>query len=114
MLSQIAARGTQFEAELFSHLSSMIGFHRLRTTAYHATCNGMVERVHRTLKAAIRARSQEWLRALPVVLLGLRAMPAKSGFSAFTAVTGAQVLFPRCAVENVPVGTGDIQICHDS
>ena len=108
-LHVVTDRGSQFESELFSHLSSMIGFHRLRTTAYHPTCNGMVERVHRTLKAAIRARKQEWLRALPVVLLGLRAMPAESGFSAFTAVTGAQVLFPRCAVEKVPVGTKYVQ-----
>ena len=66
--------------------------------------NGMVERLHRTLKAAIRSRKQEWLRSLPVVLLGIRAMPTESGFSSFTAVTGTQLLFPRCAIEKVPVG----------
>ena len=100
----VTDRGAQFEAELFSHLSSILGFHRLRTTAYHPTCNGMVERLHRTLKAAIRSRKQEWLRSLPVVLLGIRAMPTESGFSSFTAVTGTQLLFPRCAIEKVPVG----------
>ena len=102
----VTDRGPQFEAELFECLARMIGFHRLRTTAYHPTCNGMVERVHRTLKAAIRSRRQEWLRALPVVLLGLRAMPNESGFSPFTAVTGTQVLLPRRAIqgEGVPVG----------
>ena len=100
----VTDRGAQFEADLFSHLSSILGFHRLRTTAYHPTCNGMVERLHRTLKAAIRSRKQEWLRSLPVVLLGIRAMPTESGFSSFTAVTGTQLLFPRCAIEKVPVG----------
>ena len=39
-----------------------------------------------------------------MVLLGIRAMPTESGFSAFTAVTGTRVLFPRCAVDKVPVG----------
>ena len=102
----VTDRGAQFEADLFKCLSDMIGFHRLRTTAYHPSCNGMVERVHRTLKAAIRARKQSWLQALPVVLLGLRAMPNDTGYSSFTAVTGTQVMFPRCAVEKtgVPVG----------
>ena len=100
----VTDRGAQFEADLFSRLSTILGFHRLRTTAYHPTCNGMVERVHRTLKAAIRSRKQEWLRSLPVVLLGIRAMPTDQGFSSFTAVTGTQLLFPRCAVDSVPVG----------
>ena len=66
----------------------------------------MVERVRRTLKAAILSRRQEWLRALPVEFLGIRAMPNESGFSPFTAVTGTQVLFPWHAVQSdgVPVG----------
>ena len=76
----VTDRGAQFEAELFSHLSSILGFHRLRTTVCHPTCNGMVERLHRTLKAAIRSRKQEWLRSLPVVLFGIGAMPTESGF----------------------------------
>ena len=102
----VTDRGTQFEAELFRYLSGMLGFHRLRTTAYHPTCNGMIERVHRTLKAAIRARKQSWLQSLPVVLLGIRAMPNDSGYSSFTAVTGTQLLFPRGAVERVGVPVG--------
>ena len=95
----VTDRGSQFESELFSHLSAMIGFHRLRTTAYTPHSNGLVERSHRTLKAAIMARKQEWLQALPVVMLGIRAMPNESGFSPFTAVTGSQLLFPRISVD---------------
>lgn len=95
----VTDRGSQFESELFNHLSALVGFHRLRTTAYTPRSNGLVERSHRTLKAAIMARKQEWLQALPVVMLGIRAMPNDSGFSPFTAVTGSQLLFPRIAVD---------------
>ena len=51
-----------------------LGVKTLSTTAYHPQCNGLVERLHRTLKAAIRARlvDSDWQSALPLVLLGLR------------------------------------------
>ena len=88
-------RGSQFESELFEQLASLIGFHRLRTTAYRPQCNGLVERAHRTLKTAIMARRQDWLAALPVVLLGLRTLPNDSGFSPFTAVTGGLLMCPK-------------------
>ena len=95
----VTDRGSQFESELFTHLSALVGFHRLRTTAYTPRSNGLVERSHRTLKTAIMARKQEWLQALPVVMLGIRALPNDSGLSPFTAVTGSQLLFPRIAVD---------------
>nr|XP_024660833.1 uncharacterized protein LOC112435955 [Maylandia zebra] len=45
-----------------------------RTTAYHPQANGMCERFHRSLKAALRASltSGDWVDRLPWVLLGLR------------------------------------------
>ena len=60
-LHVITDRGTQFESELFQELATLVGFHRLRTTAYHPQTNGMVERLHRTMKTAITARKQSWL-----------------------------------------------------
>lgn len=39
----ITDRGSQFELELFSELSKIIGFHRLRTTLYHPQVNGLIE-----------------------------------------------------------------------
>ncbi|XP_046143645.1 uncharacterized protein LOC123988291 [Osmia bicornis bicornis] len=45
-----------------------------RTTAYHPQSNGMVERFHRQLKAAISCHGDgSWTEALPSVLLGIRA-----------------------------------------
>lgn len=94
-LHVVTDRGSQFESELFSHLSAILGFHRIRTTSYHPQSNGIIERFHRTLKSAIIARGQNWFHTIPIVLLGLRMTPNSSGFSPFTAVTGTYMLCPQ-------------------
>ena len=67
-------QGRQFEAHLFEALSQFTGTVRQRTTAFHPQANGMVERFHRQLKAAIRCHeNNQWTRILPSVLLGIRA-----------------------------------------
>ena len=67
-------QGRQFESHLFRQLNVLLGTTHLRTTAYHPAANGLVERFHRQLKAAIKCHGDErWSDALPVVLLGIRA-----------------------------------------
>ena len=53
---------------------TLLGVKRARTTAYHPQSNGMVERLHRQLKAALKAQPNpsSWMDALPLVLLGIR------------------------------------------
>jgi hypothetical protein len=59
-------QGRQFESRLFHSLTSMCGIHLSRTTAFHPAANGLVERMHRSLKAAIMCREQErWNEAFP-------------------------------------------------
>lgn len=66
-------RGSQFEGQIFSALTDMLGTKRIRTTAYHPESNGLIERWHRSLKSAIMCQERnEWVDALPAVLLGLR------------------------------------------
>lgn len=69
----ITDQGRQFESALFQQLSKYIGFQHRRTTAYHPQCNGLVERFHRQLKAAITCHADpNWIETLPLVLLGIR------------------------------------------
>ena len=48
----------------------MCGIHLSSTTTFHPAANGLVERLHRSLKAVIMCRAQE--RSSPLVLLGMR------------------------------------------
>ena len=66
-------QGRQFESYLFKELNSLLGSTHFHTTAYHPAANGMVERFHRQLKAAIRCyQHARWTEVLPIVLLGVR------------------------------------------
>ena len=67
-------QGRQFCSDLWRDLHRLLGIKSLRTTAYHPQANGMVERLHRTLKERIMARStSDWMSHLPLVLFGIRA-----------------------------------------
>ena len=67
-------RGPQFTSSLWSELGKLLGLKLHNTTAYHPQANGMVERLHRQLKTALKARTTDpyWMDRLPFVLLGLR------------------------------------------
>ena len=67
-------RGSQFESALWSNLMQLLGSKRKRTTAYHPVANGMIERLHRQLKAALKCHLNPatWTDSLPMVLLGIR------------------------------------------
>jgi cleavage and polyadenylation specificity factor subunit 1 len=61
----------QFESQLFHSLAKLCGIQLSRTTAHHPAANRLVERFHRTLKAAIMCHAdQHWTEALSLVLLG--------------------------------------------
>lgn len=67
-------QGRQFEAALFKSFSLLLGFKRVRTSAYHPAANGLIDRFHRPLKATIKAHGTErWVEMLPTVLFGFRA-----------------------------------------
>lgn len=66
-------QGAQFESDLFRRLLQHFATKRIRTTSYHPSANGMIERVHRQLKAALMCHDNpSWVTSLPFVLLGMR------------------------------------------
>ena len=90
-------RGTQFESKLWDSLCNQFGIIRNRTTSYHPQSNGMVERFHRQLKAAIMAHESPnpWTIMLPAVLLGVRsAVKERLGRSAAEMIYGTTLRLP--------------------
>ena len=67
-------RGAQFTSALWAELGKTLSIKNINTTAYHPQANGLVERFHRTLKAALMATGEatSWMGRLPHVLLGIR------------------------------------------
>ncbi len=67
-------RGCQFESHLWKAFTGLLGTKHLRTTAYHPMSNGLVERLHRMLKASIKSypHPDHCMEALPLTLLGIR------------------------------------------
>ena len=90
-------RGAQFESKLWDNLCNQFGIIRNRTTSSHPQSNGMVERIHRQLKAAIMAHKSPnpWTITLPAVLLGVRsAVKEKLGRSAAEMIYGTTLRLP--------------------
>jgi hypothetical protein len=90
-------RGPQFTSALWAALCKLLNITHIPTTAYHPQSNGLVERFHRRLKDALRARTAgpDWFHHLPWVLLGIRsAWREGTKFSPAEAVYGAQPILP--------------------
>ena len=70
-------RGPQFTSEIWRALAESLESKVHHTTAYHPQANGLVERFHRSFKAALQARltTATWVDELPWVMLGLRTVP---------------------------------------
>ena len=84
-------RGAQFTSGTWRQSLSRLGIATSTTSAYHPQANGLVERLHRTLKNALRCAgrsSGSWSSALPWVMLGLCSAPRPD-----TAASAAEIVY---------------------
>lgn len=98
-------RGSQFTSQLWSDLTRLLGAHHCRTTAFHPQSNGLIERFHRHMKSALRARltGPNWMDELPWVMLGIRTAPKEDlGTSSAELVFGAPLMVPGDFVPAAP------------
>jgi len=100
----ISDQGTHFESKLFQETTAALGIEKRRTTAYHPASNGAVERQHRRLKTALRTKSESvssnWLKHLPLILLGLNnCISSDTGISPSQAVYGRLLSIPNCVFD---------------
>lgn len=92
-------RGRQFVSELWAELCQILGVEHSTSLSYMPQQNGLVERMHRQLKASLVAvlnGHSDWPSAVPLVLLGMRAAYKPDlGTSAAQLVFGEAVRLPR-------------------
>lgn len=92
-------QGRQFESDLIKHLCSQLGIEKTRTSPYHPQCDGMVERLNRTLKQQLSKyiceSGGEWDRYLPQVELAYNSsVHSSTGFSPFFLAHGREPRLP--------------------
>ena len=108
-MSSDRSRGSQFTSQLWASISQLLGTKLHHTTAYHPQANGLVERFHRHMKSALRARltGPNWVAELPWVLLGIRTAPKEDlGCSSAELVYGAPLTVPGDFIANHGHQTG--------
>ena len=97
-LQLLTDQGSQFLSSLKGHLCKDLGIDQVRTAPYHPETNGVVERMHGTLKPMLRKASQlglDWVSQLPFALFALRSAPNRdSSFSPYQLVYGHRVRTP--------------------
>jgi len=101
-------RGSEFESELFKELMKWMEIDKLRTTAFHPSCNGTVERFHRTLNSmlakTVSETQRDWDERLPLVLAAYRATVHEStGMSPNKLFLGREVRMPIDLVMGLPL-----------
>ena len=102
-------RGTQFTSGVMREVERLLAIKGLKTTPYHAQCNGLVERYNGTLKNMLKKLTQEqpkqWDRYIPALCFAYREVPQESlGFSPFELLYGRRVRGPMSVLRQLWTG----------
>ena len=106
--------GSQFTSEMFKEYLQLLGINHVRSSAYHAQSNGVVERFHGTIKPMIRKviekQPKQWHRYLPALLFAVRELPnASTTFSPFELMFGRSPRGPIDLLANTWMGGKDAE-----
>ena len=99
-------QGTNFGSQLFTQLCEMLEIAKKRTTPYHTSANGQVDRVHRTLLQMIRCTLKEgltyWDSRLQMLMAAVRfSVNNSTGFTPNQLMLGREVTQPLLLMAGV-------------
>ncbi|XP_003369190.1 putative integrase core domain protein [Trichinella spiralis] len=106
----LSDQGTQFQGRLVTELCKLLGIEKIRTTAYHPQCNGMVERFNRTLAMMLttameEAQDDDWETRIPQVCFAYNAsVHETTGYAPFEIMFGRPPRLPVDAAFNTNMG----------
>ncbi len=93
----VSDNGGEFTSAAFDEFCSNYGIRHNFTTPYHPISNGLVERLHRTLKQALRAldHPDTWSNHIPDIILLLNNLPSDTNdFTPFQMTFGQSANIP--------------------
>ncbi len=97
-LKVLSDRGTIFLSKLMENLCALMGIDTIHTSPYRPQSNGVVERLHGTLKPMLAKAVDngiDWVDFLPMALFAIRQVPNRDlGFSPHFLVYGREVMGP--------------------
>ena len=102
-------QGKNFDSKLFKDVCQLLGIRKTRTTAYHPSGDGLVERFNQTLEKLlshyVADHQRDWDVQLPAMLMAYRSTTQSS-----TGYTPAYLLFGRevCLPQDVAYGLPEL------
>ena len=99
-------QGRNFESDLFKAMCTTLQIAKTRTTPYHPSSNGQVERYNRILVQMIRCyiegKHRRWDQDVPLLVMALHSTENRStGFTPTMMVLGREVHLPSDVVMGV-------------
>jgi len=96
----ITDQGRAFMSTFFQQTCKILGIHKVNTTSFHPSSNGMIERLHRTLPTGlshfVTSANNNWDVLVPFFLMAYRATPnTTTKYSQFYLIHGRETLLPN-------------------
>lgn len=97
-------QGSNFMSELMVEVCRLLKISKLRTSPYHAMCNGLCEKFNGVLKKMLKAYARQtpktWDAYIPYLLFAYREVPNEStGFSPFELLYGRHIRGPLAVLK---------------